>query len=61
MGMAEISRTAPAKPDGVPGSTKGREFVNRIGLATASAWNGVTAGAPVAVGPTAETVPLGTD
>jgi len=38
MGIAEISRTSPAKPDGDPGSTKGKEFVNRIGLATASAF-----------------------
>ena len=38
MGMAKISQASPAKPDGGPGSTKGKEFVNRIGLPTASAF-----------------------
>jgi len=38
MELAETSGRPPAKLDGGLGTTKGKEFVNRIGLATASAF-----------------------
>lgn len=38
MQVTKTSGRPPVKPDGGPGTTKGKEFVNRIGLATASAF-----------------------
>ncbi len=38
MEVTKTSGRPPGTPDGAPGTTKGKEFVNRIGLATASAF-----------------------
>jgi APA family basic amino acid/polyamine antiporter len=38
MEPTKVKGGSPAKRDGVPGTTKGKEFKNRIGLATASAF-----------------------